>query len=85
MRNSIQASENNQEYTIVNHAGFLEGAGQFMYKGYKISFSTLGYNGGACSTRVAIFDKNHDVVHETDTVQDAILHIEQIAPKMTHR
>jgi len=75
MRTSENASENFQDYTIVDRSGFVEAAGQFMYKGYKISFSTLGYKGGACPTRVAVFDKNNNYVNETHTVQDAIEYI----------
>jgi len=79
MRNSTNAFENNQNYTIVNHSGFVEAAGQFIYKGFKISFSTMGYNGGCCSTKVAVFDNNGNDVFDKngnfqdfDTVEDAI-------------
>ncbi len=45
---------------------------QFEYKGYQISFSTNGYDDGACLNEIIIFDKNDDVVDAAQSVQAAI-------------
>lgn len=42
MRNSENAKKNIQEYTVVNHHGFVEAAASFVYKGLIISMSTMG-------------------------------------------
>ena len=51
----------------------------FLYKGYQISFSTIGLDKGACQTHVCIFTgKDFQNVYKDgfDTVQNAIYYID---------
>ena len=75
MRNSENAKKNIQEYTVVNHHGFVEAAASFVYKGLIISMSTMGYNGGSCLNKVCVFNDKDEFLHDHDSVEKAIDYI----------
>lgn len=57
-RTSEDAAQNSQQYTITDHSGFIEASGAFIYRGYLISFSTMGYNRMITRTPVLVINNN---------------------------
>jgi hypothetical protein len=82
---NYDAFTDSQGFTIVdlntsgdNYCHRAEANAAFVYKDHLISMSTSGLNHGACRTKIAIFDKNRDLVTETDTVEEAIEYLNQM-------
>lgn len=74
-RNSSSVSANSQQYTINTMEGFAEGSASFVYRGFEISFSTMGYNGfGSLQSVLVIADEGKgDIIDDkSHTVEDAI-------------
>lgn len=70
-----------REFDIVNFHGGIDACAQFTYKGYQISFSTIGRSQGGCPIPVCIFGGEgfKDTVKDGfTTVQEAIQYIDQI-------
>ena len=75
-----------RNYHIVNHSGNVDACAQFIYKGYMVSFSTMGLSRGACQTEVAVFakkdaddkDYNLHVKMDLHTVEEAIEFINEL-------
>lgn len=67
---SLSLNENNNDYLRRTEA-----SASFMFKGFTISMSTSGINHGGGRTRIAVFDKDSNLVEEKDTVEEAILFI----------
>ena len=70
-----------REFDIVHFSGGIDACAQFTYKGYQISFSTIGRSQGACQTPVCIFAGNNfqDTLKDGfTTVQEAIEYIDSI-------
>lgn len=76
-RTSEEAAQNSQQYTIINLEGFTEAAASFIYRGFLISFSTVGYTKKITQTKVLVTNNNGngDVTHEFETVESAIVNI----------
>lgn len=57
IRKSPEASEmmRLREFEIKNLKGPVDACAAFMYKGYEISFSTIGISEGSCQHEVAVF------------------------------
>lgn len=77
-RTSEDAFQNSQEFTVVDHAGFIEAAASFIYRGYLISFSTMGYNKAITRNPVLVIANkgNSDNTQSFDTVESAIVNID---------
>lgn len=74
-RNSSAVCENSQQYTINTMEGFVEGSASFVYRGFEISFSTMGYNsfGTLQSVLVIADDGKGDIINDkSHTVEEAI-------------
>lgn len=77
-RTSEDASQNSQEFTVVDHSGFVEAAASFIYRSYLISFSTMGYNKSVTRNPVLVIANkgNSDNTQRFDTVESAIANID---------
>jgi len=86
MRNSIDPSNNFQQYTIINNNyGFEGGCAKFIYRGHEISFSTKGYQEGGCLNEVCVFQNNDSVpIVKTNTVQEAIDSVNELLSRQEH-
>ena len=69
--------ENRGFHIITNLGKQIEACAQFDYRGYKISFSTVGVLTGGCSNHVIIMHGKEEVDIKSDltTVQEAIDYI----------
>lgn len=76
-RTSEDAAQNSQQYTITDHSGFIEASGAFIYRGYLISFSTMGYNRMITRTPVLVISNNGNggIEKDFDTIESAIINI----------
>lgn len=83
MRDSIIPRKNVQDYTIINDSyQFSEGCAKFIYRGYEISFSTIGYQQGSCLNEVCVFEQGESKPFlKTTSVEDAIDQINQRVEK----
>lgn len=61
-----------QKYTILQNRNEIDACAKFMYRGYEISFSTVGYSFGGSLNEVAVFSVEDKRVFECATVEDAI-------------
>lgn len=67
-----------QGFEIKDYRGNIVGCACFDYKGYEISFSSIGYDNGSCLNEIVVFDRNDKVVGKHYTVQDAIFYIDSL-------
>lgn len=76
-RTSEDAFQNSQKYSVCDNSGFVEAAASFIYRGHLISFSTIGYNKPIQQHHVLVTGNNgnSDIVKEFDTVESAIVNI----------
>lgn len=76
-RTSEDAAQNSQQYTITDNSGFIEASGAFIYRGYLISFSTMGYNRMITRTPVLVISNNGNgsIEKDFDTIESAIINI----------
>lgn len=67
-----------QGFKIQNLQGQLAACACFDYKGYEISFSSIGYDQGSCLNEIHVYDKNDNIVSRNYTVQDAIWFVDAL-------
>lgn len=67
-----------QGFVIKTHKGDIAACATFDYKGYEISFSSIGYDEGGCLNEICVFDKDDNVVSCNYTVQDAIFFVDAL-------
>lgn len=64
-----------QGFEIKDFEGSISACACFDYKGYEISFSSIGYDQGSCLNEIVVFDRNNKQVSVHYTVQDAIFFV----------
>jgi hypothetical protein len=67
-----------QGFEIKDYNGNIVACACFDYKGYEISFSSIGYDNGGCLNEIVVFDRNDKQVSTHYTVQDAILFVDTL-------
>lgn len=85
MKHNLTSRSHFQGFQIVSFACLeLEACAQFMFKGYQISFSTIGYSQGGCLNEINVYGKSGDgdnfsdygdLLSQHNSVEDAILWI----------
>jgi hypothetical protein len=83
VRNSIKPENNFQQYAIINSKyQFDEGCAKFIYRGYEVSFSTIGYEQGSCLNEVCVLEQGESKpLLKTSSVEDAINQVNQRVEK----
>lgn len=62
-----------QGFTIRDHSGEVDACAGFWFKGFEVSFTSIGYSRGSCLNEIVIFDDQGNVVKTfTSKVEDAV-------------
>lgn len=67
-----------QGFEIQDHHGHVAAAASFAYKGFNISFTSIGYDQGSCLREICVFDENDNTVKTCHSVEEAIKHVNEI-------
>jgi len=51
-----------QGFEIVDFTGNIDACAKFWFKGYEVSFSSIGYSKGSCLNEIMIYDDQDNVV-----------------------